>query len=123
MIRQPPRSTRTDTLFPYTTLFRSLRRGLDRKGVGDREVLGARGGERGRIPGRCVQLPCRTGDLATGVSATIVLSVLVDRVVRVGGDGPARKLSPAGCTPQRGASPLEIGRASCRARVCQEVEV
>src|SRR3546814_7929980 len=23
MIRQPPRSTRTDTLFPYTTLFRS----------------------------------------------------------------------------------------------------
>src|SRR3546814_4501161 len=24
MIRRPPRSTRTDTLFPYTTLFRSL---------------------------------------------------------------------------------------------------
>src|SRR3546814_1038728 len=33
MIRQPPRSTRTDTLFPYTTLFRS--------GVGNRlEELG-----------------------------------------------------------------------------------
>src|SRR3546814_11036139 len=28
MIRRPPRSTRTDTLFPYTTLFRSRRRGL-----------------------------------------------------------------------------------------------
>src|SRR3546814_8234918 len=27
MIRRPPRSTRTDTLFPYTTLFRSLLRG------------------------------------------------------------------------------------------------
>src|SRR3546814_4274698 len=26
MIRRPPRSTRTDTLFPYTTLFRSLDR-------------------------------------------------------------------------------------------------
>src|SRR3546814_9638236 len=26
MIRRPPRSTRTDTLFPYTTLFRSSRR-------------------------------------------------------------------------------------------------
>src|SRR3546814_20192738 len=26
MIRRPPRSTRTDTLFPYTTLFRSRRR-------------------------------------------------------------------------------------------------
>src|SRR3546814_2877718 len=25
MVRRPPRSTRTDTLFPYTTLFRSLR--------------------------------------------------------------------------------------------------
>src|SRR3546814_14814239 len=32
MIRRPPRSTRTDTLFPYTTLFRSIpiRRILDR---------------------------------------------------------------------------------------------
>src|SRR3546814_14184326 len=26
MIRRPPRSTRTDTLFPYTTLFRSFHR-------------------------------------------------------------------------------------------------
>src|SRR3546814_9302069 len=30
MIRRPPRSTRTDTLFPYTTLFRSLRRAVRR---------------------------------------------------------------------------------------------
>src|SRR3546814_6077881 len=29
MIRRPPRSTRTDTLFPYTTLFRSLGFGAD----------------------------------------------------------------------------------------------
>src|SRR3546814_2798895 len=28
MIRRPPRSTRTDTLLPYTTLFRSLHDGL-----------------------------------------------------------------------------------------------
>src|SRR3546814_14779695 len=28
MIRRPPRSTRTDTLFPYTTLFRSAQQGL-----------------------------------------------------------------------------------------------
>src|SRR3546814_8445282 len=26
MVRRPPRSTRTDTLFPYTTLFRSIQR-------------------------------------------------------------------------------------------------
>src|SRR3546814_20138928 len=30
-IRRPPRSTRTDTLFPYTTLFRSLPRPLLRR--------------------------------------------------------------------------------------------
>src|SRR3546814_1843567 len=30
MIRRPPRSTRTDTLFPYTTLFRSPARDFDR---------------------------------------------------------------------------------------------
>src|SRR3546814_11358738 len=29
MIRRPPRSTRTDTLFPYTTLFRSLHLAVD----------------------------------------------------------------------------------------------
>src|SRR3546814_2629906 len=28
MIRRPPRSTRTDTLFPYTTLFRSSRKDI-----------------------------------------------------------------------------------------------
>src|SRR3546814_6451194 len=43
MIRRPPRSTRTDTLFPYTTLFRSLDR-----------VLAAGGGERGGRRDRCV---------------------------------------------------------------------
>src|SRR3546814_18373103 len=30
MIRRPPRSTRTDTLFPYTTLFRSTGDGMRR---------------------------------------------------------------------------------------------
>src|SRR3546814_4648526 len=30
MIRRPPRSTRTDTLFPYTTLFRSVFEGRNR---------------------------------------------------------------------------------------------
>src|SRR3546814_15007481 len=43
MIRRPPRSTRTDTLFPYTTLFRSQYVGLARRG--DR---GRRSRRRGR---------------------------------------------------------------------------
>src|SRR3546814_1591793 len=33
MIRRPPRSTRTDTLFPYTTLFRALVGGAGRGGA------------------------------------------------------------------------------------------
>src|SRR3546814_10275707 len=33
MIRRPPRSTRTDTLFPYTTLFRSGRWRQGRRGA------------------------------------------------------------------------------------------
>src|SRR3546814_1457687 len=40
MIRPPPRSTRTDTLFPYTTLFRSI----DRRLVGPRDLRPARAG-------------------------------------------------------------------------------
>src|SRR3546814_10481026 len=38
MIRRPPRSTRTDTLFPYTTLFRSLG-DIDQGAAGDRDVI------------------------------------------------------------------------------------
>src|SRR3546814_20290991 len=37
MKRRPPRSTRTDTLFPYTTLFRALDGG--RAGADDRDAL------------------------------------------------------------------------------------
>src|SRR3546814_4388339 len=47
MIRRPPRSTRTDTLFPYTTLFRSIDQaaemvveGLDHRGGASCDLLG-----------------------------------------------------------------------------------
>src|SRR3546814_5446527 len=65
MIRRPPRSTRTDTLFPYTTLFRSFLVAFaawnaDQPGVGidrlddmldrDRDQLG--GAQSGVIAGR-----------------------------------------------------------------------
>src|SRR3546814_5939684 len=49
MIRRPPRSTRTDTLFPYTTLFRSD------SGTGDR----ARDGRRAQLTPRRVRASCR----------------------------------------------------------------
>src|SRR3546814_7720155 len=61
MIRRPPRSTRTDTLFPYTTLFRSLRQ------TGD-EI-------------RDLCLSCRRFDLGiTGLRPSIA-DVVSDRVV------------------------------------------
>src|SRR3546814_5231677 len=54
MIRRPPRSTRTDTLFPYTTLFRST--------LADHEQ-GRRGGEARRCHRR-VFLPAIAGAAA-----------------------------------------------------------
>src|SRR3546814_10163301 len=60
MIRRPPRSTRTDTLFPYTTLFRSAgslpgtgARGSRHAGAGtaDRPDLGARLAVRAAVRG------------------------------------------------------------------------
>src|SRR3546814_5709685 len=52
MIRRPPRSTRTDTLFPYTTLFRSkVGRGIERR---RKEVLA--GHEHDHIIGRILEL-------------------------------------------------------------------
>src|SRR3546814_12292327 len=44
MIRRPPRSTRTDTLFPYTTLFRSCL-GLAHRKAADRIAVEAGAGQ------------------------------------------------------------------------------
>src|SRR3546814_8991956 len=49
MIRRPPRTTRTDTLFPYTTLFRSFFGEAGRHRAGGAEIglaPGLRGGSR-----------------------------------------------------------------------------
>src|SRR3546814_15506627 len=43
MIRRPPRSTRTDTLFPYTTLFRSLDSEAERLGEASVQVFETEG--------------------------------------------------------------------------------
>src|SRR3546814_3507255 len=42
MIRLPPRSTRTDTLFPYTTLFRSIGGNFTIRAVGSNLLNGAK---------------------------------------------------------------------------------
>src|SRR3546814_18329227 len=56
MIRRPPRSTRTDTLFPYTTLFRSARDSRPpcacRPDGGALRVLGQKSAREGVLAGR-----------------------------------------------------------------------
>src|SRR3546814_3377934 len=49
MIRRPPRSTRTDTLFPYTTLFRSGDRAEQRDGRKSRPASAPAGAFPGRL--------------------------------------------------------------------------
>src|SRR3546814_16484825 len=67
MIRRPPRSTRTDTLFPYTTLFRSLdgqklrlraraRMGVDWRAADDAETFGLQGLQPDLVAVRCPRL-------------------------------------------------------------------
>src|SRR3546814_5353401 len=61
MIRRPPGSTRTDTLFPYTTLFRSgvdrrlHRRALRPLAAAGGDGVGDRADRRGAVPGAAVQ--------------------------------------------------------------------
>src|SRR3546814_10897599 len=70
MIRLPPRSTRTDTLFPYTTLFRSVGardlRGFHRAGrpVRHYQASGSRGGhlEIRRLEDRAALVEGRAGE-------------------------------------------------------------
>src|SRR3546814_8252973 len=66
MIRRPPRSTRTDTLFPYTTLFRS--------NVVERTVILAPGDRIGRIEIdlRPAEVLGEQGDLGGNGSAAIM---------------------------------------------------
>src|SRR3546814_16246952 len=108
MIRRPPRSTRTDTLFPYTTLFRSARGAAD-------EVVGET--EEGRIAVRRL--------LAQQVEPEHRLVGLpVEELAEHLDPGPVERLRVAGEPRRHQRAGLgENGRASCRERVCQYVEI
>src|SRR3546814_269792 len=82
MIRRPPRSTRTDTLFPYTTLFRSVRLAVRRAGLRRQATINYAGnGRAARLVGelvyrsiavdaeiqRAVGIGISAGDIAAGV--------------------------------------------------------
>src|SRR3546814_12047261 len=102
MIRRPPRSTRTDTLFPYTTLFRSIGIAADRCAP-----LGAEGD---RVFGAAIHRP------AWGVGK------FVTRQVGLEAGAPIQlRLVGLSIGPARRRVDRQIRRASCRERVCQSV--
>src|SRR3546814_20337166 len=96
MIRRPPRSTRTDTLFPYTTLFRSL--------SGATEVRFGTGDEEKTLVGR---VPAGIGPFAVHAEGSRRRSDDYDVPGAFGSD------------PLRDSFADKIGRASRRERVCQ----
>src|SRR3546814_16380900 len=109
MIRRPPRSTRTDTLFPYTTLFRS--------------ELASEAGVDGAGCLRVAEAEQREADQDEDVRAE---GGAFRKQRRHAGD--AEDGDQDGADAERGAAPDavgddagEIGRASCRERVWKYV--
>src|SRR3546814_12424907 len=102
MIRRPPRSTRTDTLFPYTTLFRSKRGFLRQSLWLIMNTFAYNAISAGRLVKRDV------GMAADGF-----------RAARYGLQ--ALKPRPRPTAADLAAMREEIGRASCRERVCPYV--
>src|SRR3546814_14284583 len=99
MIRRPPRSTRTDTLFPYTPLFRSPLRHVFRQFHLKRSLLP--NFSKNRKPA------------STRARSILCVCAAID------------ELPTGGASRDRTDDPLlakqEIGRASCRERVVQYV--
>src|SRR3546814_4129685 len=69
MIRRPPRSTRTDTLFPYTTLFRSAvcsmnedYGSIQRDGDGPLDAAKICEGDRTQLSSAHSEVPCVSSD-------------------------------------------------------------
>src|SRR3546814_4164225 len=78
MIRRPPRSTRTDTLFPYTTLFRSVvLPSISLLGLAGMERRGGAGGPEGGtgpvgVPGRSMREGCDAWTAGSGSGCSIL---------------------------------------------------
>src|SRR3546814_15725500 len=112
MIRRPPRSTRTDTLFPYTTLFRSHSPAGISARAGPRLqsdqplVLRARGWLAARGDRRGPQYVWREAQLRARIRRR-----------------PTCVWRDEGETKMLSRLAIQIGRASCRERVCPYVSI
>src|SRR3546814_8137547 len=80
MIRRPPRSTRTDTLFPYTTLFRSspASRRPGSRGPGRKPSRRSALASSSQVPSQQVLAP-GDEDLGAGHIGAVVGAQIVDR--------------------------------------------
>src|SRR3546814_16721738 len=96
MIRLPPRSTRTDTLFPYPTLFRSPRAPVpDRRfAVAFGLFAGAEDGAAGAPGARKLAGRRRLSDAERGGAADAVLSPDVHRSAVAGADRTGARGQP-----------------------------
>src|SRR3546814_2110236 len=118
MLRLPPRSTRTDTLFPYTTLFRSARQLAAGAAVGQPRPVA----QHDAVPGRA----CGDAGPALSGAGKICRSGAEERGSRLGlggaGEAAGTEQGPAGRPQQevagrirlvngRGVAMDEIGRA------------
>src|SRR3546814_18377595 len=118
MIRRPPRSTRTDTLFPSTTLFRSAAADRDQQAP-QRHMIGhagvADGAEVNGI-GIAQLIDGVVGHHPAGLGIALAGPVIVAPFEREA-EAPRRLLQPR----LAGRHNLPIGRASCRERRWQYV--
>src|SRR3546814_17319697 len=117
ILRRPPRSTRTDTLFPYTTLFRSRFARNGQKCSGRTAALLRRFLIHRRLHALVERLARRADALGIGRGRPIAVRCDHQLALRIDEDAlPEDAL--------RGHAAVvvgQIGRASCRARVCQYV--
>src|SRR3546814_15143665 len=103
MIRRPPRSTRTDTLFPYTTLFRS---------AGFESAEAVEHSRKSHI--ECAREAFESCDI-------FVFTLGLTETWRSRVDGTVFPVAPGVSGGTYDSERHEIGRASCRERVCQYV--
>src|SRR3546814_13405549 len=117
MIRRPPRSTRTYTLFPYTTLFRSLTCGTTWHAAG---LIGQL-----RATANMTRLAKYSAELYAGLEAETGVATGFKQngsiSVALTGERLEELKRGAAMAKTFGLAAEEIGSASCRESVCQYV--
>src|SRR3546814_13788836 len=115
MIRRPPRSTRTDTLFPYTTLFRSQARLEQKFGAMTLTATGIY---------QDTEVDSRQ-DYFLGIQSRAGFAPALNTLDFFAANGLPTGLAPPAPAFIPGSSayfsPIGLGRASFRERVCQSV--